>query len=102
MEGQQGLRCGEANPNQGLGGHQVGNPIERPREKDAAQTRGTTTPGLMMFITIYTKSEVAYPCGNRCEHRTLLPVTCVSLWKPVRTPDVAARRITHVRIFHHI
>ena len=36
VEGQQGLRCGEANPNQGLGGHQVGNPIERPREKDAA------------------------------------------------------------------
>ena len=23
----------------------------------------------------YTKSELAYPCGNQCEHRTLLPVT---------------------------
>ena len=38
----------------------------------------------------HTKSELAYPCGNRCEHRTLLPVSFVSLWKPMRTPVVSA------------
>ena len=46
--------------------------------------------------TLYTKSELAYPCGNRCEHRTLPPVSCVSLWKPMRTPDVAARQDSSV------